>query len=208
MTSVSPDSSSIADTYTGRAVPWSQEAEQAVLGAMLLDQDAALLATELVQDDMFYRESHRRLFRAMVGLVERRTVIDPVTLRDELGRRGELDAVGGADYLADLVDAVPTAANLEYHARIVKDKAILRRLIEASTSIITEAYDGHSTANDLLDGAESRIFQISQQRAEEAQPVTQGLLHGVEQQPHRRGDQRPPQDLRQPPRRRTVPSCQ
>ena len=83
MTSVSPDSSSIADTYTGRAVPWSQEAEQAVLGAMLLDQDAALLATELVQDDMFYRESHRRLFRAMVGLVERRTVIDPVTLRDE-----------------------------------------------------------------------------------------------------------------------------
>ena len=167
MTSVSPDSSSIADTYTGRAVPWSQEAEQAVLGAMLLDQDAALLATELVQDDMFYRESHRRLFRAMVGLVERRTVIDPVTLRDELGRRGELDAVGGADYLADLVDAVPTAANLEYHARIVKDKAILRRLIETSTGIITEAYDGRATASDLLDKAESRIFQISQERGTE-----------------------------------------
>ncbi len=167
MTSVSPDSSSIADTYTGRAVPWSQEAEQAVLGAMLLDQDAALLATELVLDEMFYRESHRRLFRAMVGLVERRTVIDPVTLRDELGRRGELDAVGGADYLAELVDAVPTAANLEYHARIVKDKAILRRLIETSTGIITEAYDGRSTASDLLDKAESRIFQISQERGTE-----------------------------------------
>lgn len=167
MTSVSPDSSSIADTYTGRAVPWSQEAEQAVLGAMLLDQDAALLATELVQDDMFYREGHRRLFRAMVGLVEHRTVIDPVTLRDELGRRGELDAVGGADYLSELVDAVPTAANLEYHARIVKDKAILRRLIETSTGIITEAYDGRSTASDLLDKAESRIFQISQERGSE-----------------------------------------
>jgi replicative DNA helicase len=167
MTSVSPDSSSIAETYTGRAVPWSQEAEQAVLGAMLLDQDAALLATELVQDDMFYREGHRRLFRAMVGLVERRTVIDPVTLRDELGRRGELDAIGGTEYLGDLVDAVPTAANLEYHARIVKDKAILRRLIEASTGIITEAYDGRSTASDLLDKAESRIFQISEQRGNE-----------------------------------------
>ncbi|HEX5005262.1 MAG TPA: replicative DNA helicase [Gemmatimonadales bacterium] len=164
MTSVSPDSSSIADVYTGRAVPWSQEAEQAVLGAMLLDQDAALLATELVLDEMFYRESNRRLFRAMVSLVERRTVIDPVTLRDELGRRGELDAVGGADYLADLVDAVPTAANLEYHARIVKDKAILRRLIETSTGIITEAYDGRATASELLDKAESRIFQISQER--------------------------------------------
>ncbi len=167
MTSVSPDSSSIAETYTGRAVPWSQEAEQAVLGAMLLDQDAALLATELVQDEMFYREGNRRLFRAMVSLVERRTVIDPVTLREELGRRGELDVVGGADYLADLVDAVPTAANLEYHARIVKDKAILRRLIETSTGIITEAYDGRSTASDLLDKAESRIFQISQERGSE-----------------------------------------
>jgi len=167
MTSVSPDSSSIAETYTGRAVPWSQEAEQAVLGAMLLDQDAALLATELVQDEMFYREGNRRLFRAMVALVERRTVIDPVTLREELGRRGELDAVGGADYLADLVDAVPTAANLEYHARIVKDKAILRRLIETSTGIITEAYDGRATASDLLDKAESRIFQISQDRGSE-----------------------------------------
>ena len=167
MTSVSPDSSSIAETYTGRAVPWSQEAEQAVLGAMLLDQDAALLATELVQDEMFYREGNRRLFRAMVALVERRTVIDPVTLREELGRRGELDAVGGADYLADLVDAVPTAANLEYHARIVKDKAILRRLIETSTGIITEAYDGRVTASDLLDKAESRIFQISQDRGSE-----------------------------------------
>lgn len=167
MTSVSPDSSSIADTFTGRAVPWSQEAEQAVLGAMLLDQDAALLATELVTDEMFYREGHRRLFRAMLGLIERRTVIDPVTLRDELGRRGELDAVGGQDYLADLVDAVPTAANLEYHARIVKDKAILRRLIEASTGIITEAYDGRSIASDLLDKAESRIFQISQERGSE-----------------------------------------
>jgi len=167
MTSVSPDSSSIAETYTGRAVPWSQEAEQAVLGAMLLDQDAALLATELVQDEMFYREGNRRLFRAMVALVERRTVIDPVTLREELGRRGELDAVGGADYLADLVDAVPTAANLEYHARIVKDKAILRRLIETSTGIITEAYDGRATASDLLDKAESRIFQISQERGGE-----------------------------------------
>ncbi len=167
MTSVSPDSSSIAETYTGRAVPWSQEAEQAVLGAMLLDQDAALLATELVLDEMFYREGNRRLFRAMVSLVERRTVIDHVTLREELGRRGELDAVGGADYLADLVDAVPTAANLEYHARIVKDKAILRRLIETSTGIITEAYDGRSTASDLLDKAESRIFQISQERGSE-----------------------------------------
>ena len=82
MTSVSPDNFSTADTYVGRSAPWSQEAEQAVLGAMLLDQDAALRAAELVDDTMFYREGHRRLFRAMLGLTERRVVIDHITLRD------------------------------------------------------------------------------------------------------------------------------
>jgi replicative DNA helicase len=167
MTSVSPDNFSTTDPYVGRSAPWSAEAEQAVLGAMLLDQDAALRAAELVDDSMFYREAHRRLFRAMVSLVERRTVIDHITLRDELLRRGELDSAGGFDYIAELVDAVATAANLEFHARIVRDKAILRRLIETSTGIITEAYDGHSTATELLDIAESRIFKISQQRGDE-----------------------------------------
>jgi replicative DNA helicase len=167
MTSVSPDSYSNVDAYVGRAAPWSAEAEQAVLGAMLLDQDAALRASELLDDSMFYREAHRRLYRAMAALTERRTVIDHITLRDELMRRGELDAAGGLEYLAELVDAVPTAANLEFHARIVKDKAILRRLIEGATAIVTEAYDGKATAGELLDSAESRIFQISQQRGDE-----------------------------------------
>jgi replicative DNA helicase len=167
MTSVSQDNYSSADPYVGRSAPWSQEAEQAVLGAMLLDQDAALRAAELVDDTMFYREPNRRLFRAMLALTEHRVVIDHITLRDELLRRGELEIAGGLEYLAELVDAVPTAANIEFHAKIVKDKAILRRLIETSTSIITEAYDGHSTANDLLDNAESKIFQISQQRGDE-----------------------------------------
>jgi replicative DNA helicase len=167
MTSVSPDNFSTVDPYVGRSAPWSAEAEQAVLGAMLLDQDAALRAAELVDDSMFYREGHRRLFRAMVALVEHRVVIDHITLRDELLRRGELESAGGLDYLAELMDAVPTAANLEFHARIVRDKAILRRLIETSTGIITEAYDGHSAATELLDIAESRIFKISQQRGDQ-----------------------------------------
>ncbi len=167
MTSESLASSSTADAFAGRSAPWSNDAEQAVLGAMLLDQDAALRGAQLITDDMFYREAHRRLFRAMVALTERRSVIDHITLRDELTRRGELDSVGGYDYLAELADVVPTAANLEYHGRIVREKAILRRLIETATGIITEAYDGHSTASDLLDQAESRIFQVSQQRRDE-----------------------------------------
>ena len=167
MTSESLASSSTADVFAGRSAPWSNDAEQAVLGAMLLDQDGALRGAQILSDDMFYREAHRRLFRAMVALTERRSVIDHITLRDELTRRGELDSIGGYDYIAELADVVPTAANLEYHARIVREKAILRRLIETATGIITEAYDGHSTASDLLDQAESRIFQVSQQRRDE-----------------------------------------
>ena len=168
MTSALPDSSLTAapDAFQGRSVPWSQEAEQAVLGAMIIDGDAAIRGAELLEDTMFYREGHRRLFRALRGLVEQRTVIDYVTLRDELLRRGDLEAAGGVSYLDELVNAVPTAANLEFHARILRDKTIQRHLIEAATQIITATYDGKSTANELLDSAEGRIFTIGQQRRE------------------------------------------
>jgi len=167
MTSVSPASFSTIDAATGRTPPWSPEAEQAVLGAMLIDQDAALRAVELLRPEMFYREAHRRLFRVMATLTDARIVLDHVTLREELTRRGELEDAGGVEYLAELVDAVPTAANLDFHATIVKEKAILRRLIDAATSIVADAYAAKSSANELLDAAESRVFQISQDRRDE-----------------------------------------
>jgi replicative DNA helicase len=171
MTSVSPLASSKAERsseYAGRQAPWSNEAEQAVLGAMLLDQDAALKAAEILDDTMFYKESHRLLFRSMLSLTERGDVIDPVTLRDELSRRGDLDRAGGMEYIAALIDVVPTAANIDYHAKIVRDRAVLRRLVEASTGIIQDVYEGHGTAAEVLDNAEHRIFQVAQyRRAEE-----------------------------------------
>jgi replicative DNA helicase len=163
MTSVSPDSFSTVEQSL-RSAPWSPDAEQAVLGAMLLDQDAALKAAELLDHSVFYREAHRRLFRAMVALTEQRVVLDHVTLRDELLRRSELESAGGVEYLAELVDSVATPANLEHHARILREKSILRRLIEASTGIIQQAYEGRMGANELLDQAEGRIFRISQER--------------------------------------------
>jgi replicative DNA helicase len=150
------------DPYKDRRPPYSEDAEQAVIGAMLMDGDAIMRAAEYVDDTMFYREGHRRIFRAMVSITERGAVVDPVTLSDELSRRGELEASGGKEYIGFLVDAVPTAANVEYHARIVREKALLRRLIEVSTHIVTEAFEGRSTAADLLDEAESKIFQVSQ----------------------------------------------
>ncbi len=171
MTSVSPLVSSTAEKaseFASRQTPWSNEAEQAVLGAMMLDQDAALKAAEILDDTMFYKESHRLLFRSMISLTERGDVIDPVTLRDELHRRGDLDRAGGMEYIASLIDVVPTAANIDYHAKIVRDKAVLRRLVEASTGIIQDVYEGHGTAGEVLDNAEHRIFQVAQfRRAEE-----------------------------------------
>ena len=155
------------DPYRDRLPPYSEDAEQAVLSAMLMDQDAVLRATEYLDDTMFYAERHRRIFRSMVSIAERGAVVDPLTLAEELGRRGELEGAGGKEYLGFLVDAVPTAANIEYHAQIVREKALLRRLIEVSTSVVTEAFEGKLTAGELLDDAESKIFQVSQQRAKD-----------------------------------------
>ncbi|HZF66416.1 MAG TPA: replicative DNA helicase, partial [Gemmatirosa sp.] len=152
------------DPYKERRPPYSEEAEQAVLGAMLLDTDAIMRAAEHVDDTMFYREGHRRIFRAMVALSEKGDVADPLTLAEELLRRGELDTSGGKEYIAFLVDAVPTAANVEFHAKIVREKATLRRLIEVSTGIVGDAFGGQRTATELLDEAESKIFQIGEQQ--------------------------------------------
>jgi replicative DNA helicase len=155
------------DPYRDRRPPYAEDAEQAVLSAMLMDQDAVMRAAETLDDSMFYAERHRRIYRAMIGLTEVGSVVDPLTLADELARRGELEAAGGKDYIGFLVDVVPTAANVEYHARIVREKSLLRRLIEASTAIVQSAFEGKTTAETLLDEAESRIFQVSQQRGRE-----------------------------------------
>ncbi len=148
---------------TERRPPYAPEAEVSVLGGMLIDGDAVAKAIEIVDDSMFYREGNRRIFRCMARLFQRGEVIDPVTVSEELTKTDELESVGGMAYVAELLDAVPTAANLEYHARIVRERAMLRRLIDASSQIIREAYDsGERTVEEVLDGAEQRIFQVAQ----------------------------------------------
>ncbi|HEY6808167.1 MAG TPA: replicative DNA helicase [Gemmatimonadales bacterium] len=168
MTSASPAVSSTPDrAFGGRQPPWSNEAEQAVLCAMMLSQDAALQAAEILDDSMFYRESHRILFRAMATLTERGEVIDPVTLGNELAQRGDADRAGGMEYVGALIDVVPTAANVTYHAKIVRDKAVLRRLVEAATEIIQDVYEGTGDSSEVLDNAEHRVFQVAQLRRSE-----------------------------------------
>jgi replicative DNA helicase len=158
---------SVADSYRDRRPPWSEDAEAAVLGAMIMDRDAILRAAEFTDDTLFYREGHRRIFRAIVALNERGVVVDVLTLADELAIRGELDAAGGKEYLSHLLDVVPTSANVEYHARIVREKGLIRRLIETSTELVSEAYDGRRTSAELLDHAEQRILQINTERGRE-----------------------------------------
>ena len=130
--------------------------------------DAAARALEHVNDSMFFREAHRRIFRAMTRLFERGDAIDVITASEELKKTDELEGIGGLEYLAQLLDAVPTAANIEYHARIVRERALLRRLIDASQQIVRDAYDqGEREVDEILDQAESRIFQVAQSRARE-----------------------------------------
>lgn len=144
-----------------RQIPYSEDAEQAVLSAVLMDGDALTVVAEVLDDVAFYSERHRRVYRAMIALGEKAIVIDPLTLAEQLSSRGELDIAGGKDFIGYLVDAVPTSANVRYHAEIVRDKAIKRHLITNCTQIIQDVYaDGD--ARELLDVAESKIYSVAQ----------------------------------------------
>ena len=151
-----------------RRPPFSAEAEISVLGGMLIDHDAVVRAVELVNDSMFFGEGHRRLYRAMTRLFERGDAVDVITISEELKKTDELEGIGGMEYIAELVDAVPTAANIEYHARIVREKALLRRLIEASSQTIRDVYDqGERGVEEIMDQAEARIYQVAQSESRE-----------------------------------------
>ena len=150
------------DATLGRVPPQSTEAEQSVLGAMLIDASAVGKCLELIkEEDCFYRESHKKMFRAITAIHDRGEPVDLVTLGEELRKKGELEQVGGASYLASLFEQVGTAANAEYYCRIVLEKATLRKLIDAGTAIATDAYNSKEESGTLLDRAEQLIFGIS-----------------------------------------------
>ncbi len=141
--------------------PQNLDAEQSVLGAVLLDNHALNRALELLSPDDFYKEAHRRIFQAILDLYERNEAIDLVTLTETLRRRNDLEGVGGSAYLTELVNVVPTAANISYHAKIVHEKSLLRQLIRTTTDIATRGYESTERIEELLDYAEQRIFGIS-----------------------------------------------
>ncbi len=153
-----------ANDILKRVPPQNIEAEQSVLGAILLDNDAINQAIEILTAEDFYRESHREIFRAMVALSERNQPVDAITLTDALRTGGVLEAVGGAGYIAELAACVPTAANAGHYARIVREKALLRSLASISTEIASGAYDSPPNVDEYLDDSEHKIFEISERR--------------------------------------------
>lgn len=149
---------------SGRVPPQAVDVEMSVLGAMLLEKEAISRTVEIMDDTAFYKPAHQKIFKAIISLFEKNEAADSITVVDELRRAGHLEEVGGPLYISDLTMRVTSAANVEYHAKIVLEKALLRNLISASTEITSRAFNESDDALDLLDEAENKIFQISEKR--------------------------------------------
>ena len=156
------------DASLHKVPPQNAEAEQSILGGILLDNQALNNVQEILVTDDFYSESHRRIFTAICELKDRNEPADLITLTNILKNKNQLDGVGGVAYLASLVDNVPSAANVGYYAKIVKEKAILRQLISTATGILKNSYDNSMDIDDLLDEAENAIFKISENKIKQS----------------------------------------
>jgi replicative DNA helicase len=152
------------DDVIGRMPPQSIEAEMAVLGSMLIEPEAANLVIEKLDETCFYRESHNKIFRVATSLYLRNEPIDILTVSNELEKKNELESIGGRYYLTELVERIPSAANVEYYCNIVLDKAILRKMIAVSSEIQQDCYEAAEEAHDIVDKAESKIFELAETR--------------------------------------------
>lgn len=164
-----------------RVPPQNIEAEQCVLSAMLLDREAIVKATEILTSGDFYREAHRVIFNAMLELYNKNEAVDMVTVTEILRRDNKLEDIGGIAYITGLANAVPTAANVKYHAEIVAEKSVLRQLVRVSTEIATMGYEANDDVGVLLDTAESRILEISNRKKKaEFTPISDVLMDSVQ----------------------------
>jgi replicative DNA helicase len=153
-----------ANAPVGRVPPQNLEAEQAVLASMLLDPAAIDRVEELLNENVFYRGAHRKIFQAVAALSARNESVDLITVAEELRRRGDFEGIGGAPFLQSLLDSVPSAANVSHHARLVLEKSVLRRMITTAGEIIEKSYEASLPWSTILDQAEQMLFAISQTR--------------------------------------------
>jgi len=177
--------------FLERVPPQNLEAERSVLGGILLENQAMANVMEILQGEDFYRNAHRKIYQAMIDLFERRDPVDLITLTEEVNRKGALQDVGGAVYLAALADEVPTAANILYYAKIVKEKSVLRQLIEAATEIARQGYEEPEDAVAFLDKAEQSILEISRRQQRQGfvplRSVLQETFQSIEELYDRQG---------------------
>jgi len=162
--------------------PHSIEAEESVLGGVLIENSVLDTVVELLRPEDFYREAHRKIMRAVLELNQRNEPIDLITLADALRNRGELQDAGGAAYLAELAERVPTAANVVYYARIVRDKALMRNLIQVTTEITMASYEAQGNVESFLDEAERRVYEIAENKVRQSLlPVRDIVVESMKQ---------------------------
>jgi replicative DNA helicase len=169
--------------------PQNIEAEESILSAILIDNDALLDVIEALGPEDFYRTGHQKIYEAITDLFDRAEPVDLVTLANKLKEKGQLEVVGGASYLARLVDTVPLAVNARHYAKIVHDKASLRRLIEKANAIVKRCFEERGEAEDVIDFAESAVFEISEQKARQSfYPLSKIILGNIETLEEKQGN--------------------
>lgn len=161
-----------------RVPPQNIEAEQSVLGAMLIEKEAIPKVMEILRDTDFYREAHRVIFNAMLELYNKNEAVDMITVTEILKRDNKLEDVGGIAYVTSLANTVPTAANVTYHASIIEEKSILRQLVSVSTQIASMGYEANDDVKNIIDSAESKILEISnRKKTADFTPIKIGRAH-------------------------------
>ena len=160
----------------GKVPPHDTEAEQAVIGSMLTDKEAIISAIEVLKEEDFYREDNRIIYHAILNLYNRAEPVDIITLKAELSSLGQLDAVGGIEFLATLPDKVPTTANVEKYIKIVEEKSILRNLLKTANEIIQLGYDETQDVDMIMDQAEKKIFNTIQSRNQKGYSSMKDIL--------------------------------
>ncbi|MDF2439398.1 MAG: replicative helicase [Abditibacteriota bacterium] len=175
-----------------RITPQSLEAEQSTLGAMMLERDAIARAVEILTADDFYRENHRKIYRAILNLFDKGEPVDLITIVEELRRKGQLEEVAGAAYLTALIEACPSSANVESYAKVVSEKSILRQLLTASEQISGMAYGDVEDVNALVDQAERKVFEVGSRRLKDGfshiKPLLMQAYDQIERQFQRKGE--------------------
>lgn len=171
----------MADTNQIRVPPHSKEAEESVLGALLLDKDAIISVAEFLFAEDFYDERHKEIYKAIVSLYEDRTPVDVLTVTEKLKQQKDIKKIGGASYLTDIANKVPTAAHVEHYGRIVKDLSIKRSLMQAGSRIVEMSLNEGLTSSDLMDKAESEVFSLSQKNVKKAfRPIKEVLAESFD----------------------------